>query len=524
MSLSKVITRFAPSPTGALHVGGARTALFNWAYARQHGGAFILRIEDTDRKRSTAASTLGIIRDLRWLGLDWDQGPACPKQPGASFDPYDPATQLGDRGPYFQSQRLDIYNQAIDKLLRAGKAVEEDGPAGKAVRFQMPRADLAIEDEILGTVNVAAGQVEDFIIRKSDGFPTYHLAVVVDDALMGVTHVIRGQEHLNNAFKHIALQQALGYDRPTYAHIPLIFNPDGSKMSKRDKAKAARKAAENAGLRVRDIDETRYQAFLQKESDDLDIAVVIAEQLNMVLPEIDVDDFRRSGYLPEVLVNYLALLGWNPGNDLERFDSSLLVQQFSFQRCGRSASKFDREKLLAFNYDTIRQMPADDFADRLRTYMLTHQPEAVTRLGERFTLFANCYQPRTHMLAEPVQLGAFLIMADDQMVYNADDKQVNKAMLKNDGEGVKTLRAFRDVLADLPVEGFGSAAHDAMKDYCEQQGIGMGKVAQPLRVAVSGGVVTPEIDKTLDILGKDATLARVDRCLAAFEKLVADMD
>ncbi len=199
MSDGTIVTRFAPSPTGSLHVGGARTALFNWAYARGRGGKFILRIEDTDQRRSTAESTRGILRDLAWLGLDWDAGP----DPSAE-DPIASSPQS------FQSQRLELYNAAITKLLEADKAYEDDG----AVRFRMPKQDITVQDEVLGSVTVKAGEIDDFVIRKGDGFPTYHLAVVVDDADMGVTHVIRGQEHLNNATKHAALQDALGLPRP----------------------------------------------------------------------------------------------------------------------------------------------------------------------------------------------------------------------------------------------------------------------------------------------------------------------
>ncbi|HEX7011050.1 MAG TPA: glutamate--tRNA ligase family protein, partial [Phycisphaeraceae bacterium] len=237
MDQTRVVTRFAPSPTGSLHVGGARTALFNWAFARQHKGQFILRIEDTDVARSTQAATLGILRDLDWLGLDWDQGPA----PHAD-NPYE--HQKGEHGPYFQSQRLDIYRRYLQQLQDAGRVYEDGG----ALRFRMPDHPITVNDLVLGPVRVEPGtpQMEDFVIFKSEAAgsgPTFHFANVVDDHLMRVTHVIRGQEHLNNTVKHLALFEALGVEPPHYAHIPLIFNPDGSKMSKRDKAKAARQAA-----------------------------------------------------------------------------------------------------------------------------------------------------------------------------------------------------------------------------------------------------------------------------------------
>ncbi|MFK7790060.1 MAG: glutamate--tRNA ligase, partial [Phycisphaeraceae bacterium] len=236
-----VVTRFAPSPTGALHIGGARTALFAWAYARGHDGKFILRIEDTDKKRSSPESTRGIIRDMKWLGLTWDEGPS----PDEAADPY--TTQLGDNGPYFQSQRAEqgLYDHYIQLLLDAGEAYEEDG----AVRLKMGshRGDIAFDDAVYGHIEVKADDLEDFVIRKGeDGgkLPTFHFAVVCDDALMGVTHVIRGQEHLSNTTKHAAIYDALAqltndavtWQRPTWVHTPSIMNPGGSKMSKRDKA------------------------------------------------------------------------------------------------------------------------------------------------------------------------------------------------------------------------------------------------------------------------------------------------
>ncbi|MCG8551187.1 MAG: glutamate--tRNA ligase, partial [Desulfobacterales bacterium] len=314
----KVVTRFAPSPTGFLHVGGARTALFNWAYARAHGGQFILRIEDTDKARSTAEATKAIIADMKWLGLDWDQGPALGSDNGDSeWDPY--STQIGENGPYFQSQRGDLYQAAIDKLFELGRAyycfktAEELDAARKAaraakkpyqydpadalainadkakleeylasdrkrvVRFKMPEHDVVVKDEILGDVVVAREELEDFIIVKADGGPTFHMANIVDDNAMGVTLVIRGQEHLNNTPKHVALYEALGLKAPKFAHIPLIFNSDGSKMSKRDKGKAARAAAKDAKLDgVEGIDEALFKGFIDKKNDEIPVAIAIA--------------------------------------------------------------------------------------------------------------------------------------------------------------------------------------------------------------------------------------------------------
>ncbi len=493
MTDATVITRFAPSPTGALHVGGARTALFNYAYARRHGGKFLLRLEDTDRKRSTTEAEQGILEDLKWLGLTWDNEGEEPRQ----------------------SQRLDLYQTYFGKLFSGGRIVEEDNGAW---RFKVDASeDFVIDDQVLGRVTVPADKVEDFVIKKADGFPTYHFAVVVDDADMGVTHVIRGQEHLNNTAKHMALQQALGLPTPTYSHIPLIFNPDGSKMSKRDKAKAARAAAKQA-----DMPENRFeivgdvQAFLAGDSDDLATARAIANALNLTLPEIDVADFRASGYLPEVLCNYLALLGWNPGNDLEQFDNAFLCEHFDFDRVGSSAARFDREKLAAFNADFIAALPPEDLATRLWAYghdtfnMRFIGPDDEHFSGDRG--FAEAYRPRMRTLRDAMEQGAFFFKDDDAIAYDFDAKPVKKVIK---GDAFELLAALRDNFEALAEDNFGQAGHEAIKALSEEKGVGMGKIAQPLRVAISGGTVTPPIDATLDILGKDSTLARISHCLAA---------
>ncbi|MFP4145820.1 MAG: glutamate--tRNA ligase [Phycisphaeraceae bacterium] len=531
-----VITRFAPSPTGALHVGGARTALLNWAFARHHGGQFILRIEDTDVARSTPEATRGIIADLRWLGLDWDQGPAAPDNVAAalstSYDPY--AQQTGDAGPYFQSQRAELYRKYLKRLQAAGRVYEDEG----ALRFRMPAGPITVPDLVLGDVTVEPGQVqlEDFIIFKGEaagGGPTFHFANVVDDAEMGVTHVIRGQEHLNNTVKHLALYEALNLAPPSYAHIPLIFNPDGSKMSKRDKAKAARQGAtqwldahggDTAALLelahehgLQTDEPSDFASFLDKQSDDLDTAVALAKALGVSLPEIDVADFRDSGYLPEVMVNYLALLGWNPGGDVEKFGSaplSFLTEKFTLDRVQKAHARFDRDKLFRFNADAIPELPLNEFADRLARYGAEHQPEAIEKLGDAssasFRSFAEAYQPRARTLGEPFEIGGFFFAEDTSLEY--DPKAIKKALHKGGGDGLAALRELRPrVEAIEPFEP--EPIHDFIKQFAEDTGRGMGKVAQPLRVAVSGGMVSPPIDQTLALLGKASVLARIDHCL-----------
>lgn len=503
---SRVVTRFAPSPTGALHIGGARTALFNWAYARGRGGKFLLRMEDTDQKRSSEESARALIADMQWLGLHWD----------------------GEIE--YQSRRLPIYREHVDRLLKGGLAYEDDG----AVRLRMAKAPVTFSDAVLGQVTFGPEQLEDFVILKGDGFPTYHLAVVVDDALMNVTHVIRGQEHLSNTPKHIALQQALGFPRPVYAHLSSILNADGSKMSKRDKAKAARKAAQEWLAAHNDDIETLanvtgqhsavIELFMERKSSAVPgqeaffehaysseaTAGAIADALGVALPEIDVADFRDSGYLPDVLCNYIALLGWWPTDGVERFTLEQLVANFDLDRVSKSNAKFDRAKLAAFNGETLQATDSDEFADLLRQFMAKHCELQLDKLGDQFTLFAQTYQPRCQTLKDPSRLGSFFFVDDDAIEYDA--KAVSKILTGKDGEGLTILREFQAVL-DALQDWSADAIEAAVKEFAEKKSIGMGKVAQPLRVAVTGSTVSPPIGITLEILGKGSTSGRIGRCL-----------
>lgn len=504
MTAQNVVTRFAPSPTGNLHIGGARTALFAWAFARKHGGQLILRIEDTDLARSTPESTRGIIRDLTWLGLDWDQGPN-----PSSDDPYDRDSQLGDHGPYFQSQRHadGIYDELIDKLLASGQAYED----GDAVRFRMDK-DIAFDDVVYGSISIKADDLEDFIIRKGEKggrLPTFHFAVTVDDATMGVTHVIRGQEHLTNTSKHAALCDALGFDRPQWVHLPSIMNADGSKMSKRDKAKAAIKAAKDSGLETTD---DGIKAFLAKENDDPRIAEEIAKTLGLTLPEIEVADFKRSGYLTGVLLNYIALLGWNPGDDTERFDLDFLIEKFDLSRIGKKNSQFDRAKLAKFNAEVLAEMDAVRFKTLLREHFAHYRPTYLDKLGEKgFDLFASAYQARSQTLDTPAELGRFFVCNDDEIEYNA--KAVKKNLTKNEGEGLNVLKQFRDELTACE-DWTSDTLHALIESFVEKNELkNMGSVAQPLRVALTGNAVSPEIGPTLELLGKQTVLNRIDRCI-----------
>ncbi len=509
-----VRVRFAPSPTGYLHVGGARTVLFNWLIARRSGGTFILRIEDTDQTRNVADSVGKILDDLRWLGMTWDEGPEVG----------------GPVGPYLQSERLDTYQPRIDQLLAAGKAYYalespedlqrmreaatakgqvfryvrpdplptiEQGLAARregrpvVVRFRMPGTDITVHDDILGEVVMAGDQLEDFVIQKADGFPTYHFAVVVDDALMGITHVVRGQEHLMNTPRHVALQQALGVPTPKYAHLPLIFNIDGTKMSKRDKERAIAKGEKP--------------------------------------PEIDVHDFRAAGYLPEALLNFLALLGWSAGDDREFFSLAELIERFSIERVGKTNAKFDRAKLASFNTEWSARLGGTAGADAanspsaviaanpdrllaaFRDY-LTLSGSTMARFdeGRLRRLLVECAGFRT--FADVVAKAGFLTQADDGFAY--EPQAVKKVLEKNDGAGYAMLKAVLPRLEGLD-DWSGAAIEKLLEAFCAEQNTKLGHVAQPLRVAITGTTVSPSIHASLELLGKAATVGRVKRCLAA---------
>ena len=550
-----VVTRFAPSPTGHLHIGGARTALFCWAHARRAGGSFILRVEDTDQARSSDDATKGILEDLAWLGIDWDEGPDL--EHGGRTIGGDPRSV----GPFHQAERLDIYQQHFERLIEQGRAYpafdteeqltvrrdaareakqtfrytqaddyDAEGSLARmrngephVLRLRTPAETIVVHDDVLGEVSFDADHIDDFIIRKRDGFPTYHFAVVVDDELMGVTHVMRGQEHLNNTPRHVALQRALGFRTPAYAHLPLIFNPDGSKMSKRDKDKAARAAGRDAKLDappVPEIDEATFVKWLKDKSTQLPQGqlVALAQHLELSLPEIDVEDFRSAGYLPSTVCNYLALLGWNPGvknddgTDLERFDMAYLAEHFSPSRLGKTASKFDRAKLAAFSGDDLQTMDSAKFEAEWRTWAERSRPDPIEALGERVPLACRAAQIRVQTLADVETVIHFALIDDDAIEYDA--KAVGKVLTKNDGAGVAMLRDLEPVLAGVePWEP--GAIESSIKAFCEQREVGMGKAAQPLRIAMTGGTVSPGLGDTIGLLPRERAIARIASCIAA---------
>jgi glutamyl-tRNA synthetase len=600
-----VVTRFAPSPTGHLHIGGARSALFCWAFARGFeraarargaapgsGGRFMIRIEDTDQARSSDESARGILEDLAWLGVEWDDGPRLDLPGGRSI-----GATARDVGGYFQARRLPIYNaylrwmvendraypafepaaelEARRKAAVAAKqtyrydrsehrrlptpaarlsAMDEADRAGTpyVVRFLMPAEDITVADRVLGEVKYrhTEGGIDDFVIRKADGMPTYHFAVVIDDELMGVTHVLRAQEHLQNTPRHIALQRSLRrldtgapFRTPEYAHMPLICNMDGSKMSKRDKAKAARKflkdqagkpggsvadVAAKAGVAAADL-----EAFIAADNDSLETAARVAKAYGLALPEIEIDDFRRSGYLPEAIINFIALLGWNPGmktpdgKDLEKFDAAFLAEHFAVERIGKTSAKFDRAKLLSFNADYVQGLSDDAFLDRWRAFLREHEPDVLhaleSRGGATMALLAAAVKPRARTLRDAISAARFALVGDDAFAF--DPKALDKLRAPDAKNapagqapraGVDLLATARERFAALADADFTPGLlHAALEQLAQQQGVGIGQIAQPVRVALTGTGVSPGIAETLAILGRASALRRIDRCLEA---------
>lgn len=571
-----VVTRFAPSPTGHLHVGGARSALFCWAFARKHGGHFTLRIEDTDQARSSDESARGIMEDLAWLGIDWDEGPEFV---------YEGKKIGGDPqgvGPFFQARRVALYNKYLMQLIEQGRAypafesseelevkrkaavaakqtyrydrasyhayptpaarlarMKEADAKGETypIRFYAPAEEVVVQDEVLGDVKYAAGEMDDFVIRKADGFPTYHFAVVVDDETMGVTHVMRAQEHLNNTPRHVALQKALGFRTPVYAHMPLICNMDASKMSKRDKAKTARKTLKDAMSKDKSLTASsvasaigfcakEVEDFIAAENDSLEIAQKLAAHFKIALPEIEVCDFRGNGYLPGAINNFLALLGWNPGmklpdgKDLEKFDTKFLSEHFSLERIGKTSARFDRVKLLSFNGDAINAMSDEQFAAAWRAFCSEHDPALCARVpeGQRWLWLAKAIKPRAKTLKDGSKPAALFMMDDEHI--SLDPAAVDKNLKADGGKGVELLREVRAGLAALDafepvaVQGVMEAIAKTRGMLNDKGAVNVGPVAAPVRVAISGSGVTPPLGETLAALGRESTLKRIDRCLA----------
>jgi len=540
MAHSDIVTRFAPSPTGFLHVGGARTALFNWLLARHAGGKYYLRIEDTDLARSTQQAVDQLLEDLQWLGLRHDNPELM-----------------------FQSRRLAVYDAAIDRLISAGKAYKayetpeeldamrkeaekhkraflyrrrdvadeqirrwESEGRRPVVRFAMPQRDYAFDDLILGRIELPAAQTQDFVIRKADGMPTYHFAVVVDDAEMGITHVIRGQEHTLNTFLHLSLQEAMGFARPVYAHLPVILNKDdGKKMGKRDRDKKIRTAARGwMKSRQQSVEQLaascglaaqRVQTWLDNDTTQLDLdeqarVMPVIGLRESDLPEVLVHDFRKNGYLPEVLLNFIALLGWSPGGDREKLSVEQMIEMFSLENVNKAGAKFDRDKLLAFNTDAIAAASPQRLLAGLRDFLSCNDsPMSAAGDDQLLRVIRICAGFRTFRDLDEKARALFL--PDDQIAYQPE--AVEKVLRKNGGAGFAVLRDITPML-----EGVDPWEHDrieaAIKDFCAAKNLGLGKVAQPIRVAITGGTISPAIGGSLELLGRGATLARIARCLA----------
>jgi len=542
MSNPTIVTRFAPSPTGYLHVGGARTALFNWLLARHSGGRYLLRIEDTDLARSTEEATRQLVEDLRWLGLNWDNAELV-----------------------YQSRRLPIYNAIIDDLISRGlayKAYEtaeelaaqrqqaerarrqyryrrpqltdeqirkfESEGRPHVVRFAMAVQEYRFNDAVLGAnQGFGAGEVQDFVIRKSDGMPTYHFGVVIDDQEMGITHVLRGQEHLLNTCNHIALQEALGYPRPIYAHLPVILAPETkAKLSKRDRDQKIR---QRAGEWMRSqkktaadlaaatsLPEARLAEWIGNTAKQLDLSeqppvMRVVGLRESDLPEIMVHDFRKNGYLPEVLNNFLAMLGWSPGGDRERMSMDELVSHFSIDGIGKANAMFNRDKLLAFNTEASAASPTPRMITAMRDYLTINSDSPLASAADSQLEKVLKMNHGFHILREADEKSRFLFQPDGEIEYQTD--AVEKVLKKNDGQGAAALRDVRAVLDALSTWQ-AADIEAAVKGYCDQKQLGLGKVAQPIRVAVSGTTISPPIFETLEFLGKAKTIARIDRCIS----------
>ncbi len=439
--------RFAPSPTGYLHIGGARTALFNWLYARHAGGTFLLRIEDTDAARNSQAAVDVILNGLRWLGLDWDEGPLNGDATGPG---------KGDRGPYFQSQRKENYQRRVEALLSRGLAYEHEG----AVKFKMTREPVIIPDLVVGEVVRKLTDREeadpDFVILRSDGQPVFHLTNVVDDLEMGITHVIRGEDHLSNTARHIALFRAFDVHPPHYAHIPLILNADGTKMSKRDTG---------ASL-------TNYQ---------------------------------EEGFLPEAVVNFLCLLGWSPKENREKLSLAEIIERFDLPQILRHNARFDPEKLLWLQGEYARELNDDRFYELAvhafakasidtNKFPLAYVKAALDTCKGKFKLFSEL----------PGYAGFYFA---DQIEYNAE--AAKKDFVPENKPRLEKLRA---AFAAAPK--FDAATLEAaLKETAKALGVKAGVLVHPCRLAITGNTAGPSLYHLLEVLGKEKVMARIEKAL-----------
>ena len=436
-----VRVRFAPSPTGLLHIGGARTALFNWLYARHTGGTFVLRVEDTDQSRNTQEAVDVIFRGMRWLGLDWDEGP----------DGKGGVT--GDKGPYFQSQRASIYAQYLEKLQATGKTYEDGG----ALKFRMPKTPGVVKDMVCGEVTFDRTMEPDLVIRRKDGSPVFHLVNVIDDLEMGITHVIRGEDHLTNSHKHIALYEALGATPPQFAHIPLILNKGGSKMSKRD---------EGAALGF----------------------------------------YEEAGYLPAAVRNYLCLLGWSPGANEEILPIEELIKRFELSKINRSNARFDGDKLFWMNGEYWRSLSDGDFGKFTQGFLQRTRPAASQ-------MDAKMRDGLLKIMREKVRTGREL--ADWMDPYLTEEYEYSEESRKkqfSNPDAPKLLGMLEAGFASLTGGMDEVNAEAVCKKIAEEAALPKpAKVIHLLRAAVSGRTVGPSLFALLVVLGVDRVKARLAR-------------
>ena len=487
-STTPVRVRFAPSPTGKLHVGGARTAIFNWAFARANKGTFILRIDDTDPTRSTQENTDIIIRAMRWMGLDWDEGPEVG----------------GDFGPYAQTDRLDMYKQAAQKLWDEGKAypcfcsaeqLAEDKkaaqerkdpfqgyqrrcrniPADEAkarieagekyvLRIKVPedRGDVVIHDAVHGDVTFDAKELDDFVIFRSDGTPTYNFATVVDDAAMGITHVIRGDDHLSNTPRQVMVYEALGAPVPVFAHISMILGADGKKLSKRHGATS-------------------------------------------------VEEFRDQGYLPDAFMNYLALLGWSPDGETTIVPRDVLASTFSLDRVSKNPATFDPAKLDWINAEYLAAMSDEEFSEKIMVPELVEgglMTGAADKDAAWLTTLASVVRPRTKHLGDVCGICSMVFDSAETLPY--DEKAVSKGLAK---EGMAdVLEAAKAALEAVSEGSWKAEAIDAaLEELPEKLDAKKRIVFQAIRAAVCGNLVSPPLGVVIELIGKADALARLDR-------------
>jgi glutamyl-tRNA synthetase len=473
-----VRTRIAPSPTGDPHVGTAYVALFNYALAQKHGGQFILRIEDTDRQRSNLASEAMIYNALRWLGIEWDEGP----DTGGPF------------GPYRQSERTDIYRDHVERLIAKGEAypcfctrerlaeVRERQKAEKSsflgydgecrtldpevakqrrdageehvIRLKMPKeGTMVVEDLLRGEVTFELASIDDQVLMKSDGFPTYHLANVVDDRLMGITHVIRAEEWISSLPKHYQLYEAFGWERPVFCHLPLLRNNDRSKISKRKNP-------------------------------------------------VSLNYFRRAGYLPEAMLNFLALMGWSMGEDREEFTLQEFIEAFSLDKVSLGEPVFDMEKFTWLNGKYIRNLSPAELRDRIRDE-LYHEDywEKVVELA----------QERFDRLSDFASYSPFFFCGEVEYDEQAKSKLVAKK--KTAPETAKALRVLVEQYIDPIMDWTHETVEAALRQYCEDKGWKPGELFMPVRIAVTGAAATPPLFETMTVLGKEMCRSRLRQAI-----------